>query len=87
MTDTTIIWRYLNLFIDDSHPSIYVYCTSYAARSRETAIIKLMGTTKDIFIPPLTEDLIKDVVKQFLEGKRRAYLKGNIKVTPLYPLI
>lgn len=83
MTDTTIIWRYLNRVIMDDHPSIYIYCTSYAIRSRETAFNNIMRLTKNVFTP-LPDSLIISTIKQFLEFKRKAYLKGEVRVKPLY---
>lgn len=86
MNDTTIIWKYLLRTVDNEHPTVYVFCTSYALRSRDTALNKLLNEIYIVF-KPLPESLIKNVAVQFLEWKRKEYMKGNVKVKSLYPLI
>ena len=48
---------------------------------------KIMNLTKQIFCPPLSEFFILEIVKEFLDGKKIAYKKGEIKVKSFYDFI
>jgi len=84
MTDETLIWNYLTLNVDDKHPSVFVYCTSYAPRSRENALKRVVEPTISVLSPPINKKLIEKVSEVFLQDKRVRYLKGEISVLPLY---
>ena len=83
MTDKTIILTFLNKEFPDSHPAIYIYVCGQK-RSEQTAINKLMDLTMKIFCPPLHNDYVLDIIKEYLKIKKENYKKGLIKVTPYY---
>jgi len=83
MSDSEIIWKFLEREFLDEHPAIYLYCCGNV-RSPKTAIDKLEVITKKIFYPAMSIYLIKSVIKGFLENKKKLYIKGLIKIKPLY---
>lgn len=83
MSDSEIIWKFLERGFLDEHPAIYLYCCGNV-RSPKTAIDKINDLTKPIFYPAMSEHLIKAVIKGFLENKKKLYFKGLIQVKPLY---
>jgi Sec-independent protein secretion pathway component TatC len=83
MSDSEIIWKFLEREFPNEHPAIYLYCCGNV-KSPFTAIEKLMTISLLIFYPIMAEQYIKTVVKGFLENKKKLYLKGLIKVKPLY---
>ena len=83
MQDSTIIWNFLTREYSDEHPVIYLYACGQV-RSKTTAIQKVMELVKPIFYPAMDEVLLKTVVTAFFEFKRKQYMKGEIKVKPLY---
>lgn len=83
ITDSTIIWNFLQKEFKDDHPVIYLYCCGNL-KSPQTAIDKAIKTTMPIFSPPMNVVLIKSVINGFLDMKKNQYKKGEIKVKPLY---
>jgi hypothetical protein len=79
MTDTILINNFLTREFPNDHPTIYIYVCGQK-RSEKTAIEKVMSITKQIFCPPLSEFFILEIVKNFLDDKKMAYKKGEIKV-------
>lgn len=83
MSDSEIIWKFLQREYDDSHPVVYLYVMGQAG-SRQTAINKIMNLTKIIFCPFIDENYVLVVVKAFLNDKKLKYKKGEIKVKSIY---
>ena len=83
MQDSTIIWKFLNREYDNDHPVVYLYACGNV-RSPKTAVDRIMGLTRKIFYPAMTEQLIKTVVIAFLDNKKKLYMKGEIKIKSLY---
>lgn len=83
MTDKTIILSFLAKEFPDSHPAIYIYVCGQK-RSEQTAINKLMDLTRIVFCPPLHNEYVLEIVKQYLKNKKENYKKGLIKVKPYY---
>ncbi len=83
MTDSEIIWKYLNGEIKDDHPAVYLYCCGNA-RSPKTAKDKLLVLAYQVFAPAMPDYILKATIHGFLENKKKLYMKGLIKVKPLY---
>jgi hypothetical protein len=83
MQGSIFIWNFLSREYLDNHPVIYIY-TCGGVRSSVTAISKVMDTSEQIFCPPISKEYLLTVVKGFLEMKKKQYLKGEIKVKPIY---
>jgi hypothetical protein len=83
MSDSEIIWKFLEREFLDEHPVIYIYCKGNK-RSSTTAITKISDITNPIFYPAMSDFLIRTVIKGFLENKKKQYIKGLIKIKPLY---
>lgn len=83
MSDSEIIWKFLEREFLDEHPAIYLYCKGNI-RSSKTAIAKVSDITKPIFYPAMSDFLIQAVIKGFLENKQKQYLKGLIHIKPIY---
>lgn len=83
ITDSTIIWNFLQKEFKDDHPVIYLYSCGNV-RSPQTAIDKAMAISIPIFSPPISEYFVKTIIKGFLEMKKEKYKKGEIKIKPLY---
>jgi hypothetical protein len=86
MTDTILINNFLSREFPNDHPTIYIYVCGQK-RSEKTAIDKIMYLTTQIFCPPFSEFFILEIVKEFLDGKKIAYKKGEIKVKSFYDFI
>ena len=85
MSDSIIIWKFLQRQFPDDHPSIYVYVAGQK-RSEETAISTIMSLTKPIFCPPLAEPFVLNIVKSYLDRKKQDYKNGKIRVKSLYDI-
>lgn len=83
MTDTILINNFLAREFPDEHSVIYIYVCGQK-RSEKTAIDKVMKLTKQIFCPPFSEFFVLEIVKNFLDNKKIAYKKGEIKVKSFY---
>lgn len=83
MSDSEIIWKFLhNIYLDD-HTAIYLYCCGNV-RSPSTAINKIMEEIRIVFVPMIDEYYVKTIVKAFLDNKKKLFMKGLIKIKPLY---
>ena len=83
MTDTILINNFLTREFPNDHPTIYIYVCGQK-RSEKTAIDKVMLLTKQIFCPPLSEFFVLEIVKNFLNDKKKSYKNGLIKVKSFY---
>lgn len=83
MEDSKIILNYLEKNYPNDHVAIYLYSCGNV-RSPITAINKIMNNDKAVFCAPFTEGYFMTIVKMFLEGKKQQYLRGEIKITPIY---
>lgn len=83
MQDSIFIWNFLTREYPDNHPVIYLYSRE-TLRSPVTAIRNVMEASEQIFCPPITKDYLLTVVKGFLEMKKKQYLRGEIKINPIY---
>lgn len=83
ITDSTIIWNFLQKEFKDDHPVIYLYACGNV-RSPQTAMDKVIKLVIPIFSPPMTEYFVKTIIKGFLDMKREQYKRGEIKIKPLY---
>jgi len=85
MTDKILINKFLTREFPDDHTIIYIYACGQK-RAEKKAIDKIMNLTKQIFCPPLSEFFILEIVKEFLDSKKIAYEKGEIKIKSFYDL-
>lgn len=83
MTDSELIWKFLSGEFQDTHPVVYLYACGNI-HSPKTAIDKAMGITKKIFNPCITDPYLLSVIKGYLDHKKKQYIKGEIKIIPLY---
>lgn len=79
MTDSEIIWRFLDREFLNDHPAIFLYCCGNV-RNPNTAMDKIMEITRLVFSPVIEEYIMIAVAKAFLENKKRLYMKGIISV-------
>ena len=83
MSDSEIICKFLIREFQDDHPAIYMYVCGNI-RNTKTVINKILNQTKQIFYPPINEQLITSTIKGFLDRKKIQYINGEIKVKPLF---
>jgi DNA-dependent RNA polymerase auxiliary subunit epsilon len=83
MTDSKIIWRFLNSELTNDHPAVYLYACGQK-RSQITAVEQALKIVNEIFCPPYTVEFLKTLVKAFLEYKKEEYINNKIQVTPIY---
>ena len=83
MQDSTIIWKFLSREFQDDHMVIYLYVCGNT-RSPQTSINKIMEITTKVFCPPLEEYYVKQIVKAYLDMKKRQYINRQIKVKSIY---
>lgn len=86
MSDSEIIWKFLLRDLDDSHPSVYLYCLG-TTEQKTFVINKQIDMCSQVFYSTFPKTLISTVVKAFLNYKLDEYKKGNIKITSRYPTI
>ena len=78
MSDSEIIWAFLEREFLNNHPAIFVYCCGKTSNT-SSSIDKIMEITRIVFSPAMEEYIMKAVVKSFLENKKKLYMKGLIK--------
>jgi hypothetical protein len=83
MSDSEIIWKYLDREYPNDHLVIYLYVCGNV-RSNKKALTSVCDSIKTIFSPPINESIIKSTVTGFLENKLKLYEKGEIQVKSLY---
>lgn len=83
MTDSEIIYNYLDLNIPNSHPAIYQYVIG-RVRSQESAVNRLVSDCELVLIPPYSEGHVRTVIRRFLKHKKQLHSKGKIKIKPIY---
>jgi hypothetical protein len=83
MTESELIWKFISKEFPDEHIIIYLYVCGNV-RSPKTSMDKAMIVLEKIFCPPYDKDFIRTLLKGFLDRKKEQYLKGNVKVNPLY---
>jgi len=83
MQDSILIWKFLSREFPDDHAVIFLYVCGNV-RSPQTSIDQIMKITIKIFCPPLEEYYVKQIVKSYLDMKKRQYLNGQIKVKSIY---
>lgn len=83
MEDSMIIWKFLSREYPDSHQAVYLYVCG-TVRSPKTGIDQILKLTKKIFGPAMNDHFIRAVIVGYLEDKKKKYLKGEIKVKPIY---
>lgn len=83
MTDTNLIWGFLNRTYPDDHVFIYLYCVGHA-RSIRQPIDDMNKMCKLVFSPSFTDPTLNAMVLGFLNMKKEQYKKGEIKIKPIY---
>lgn len=83
MSDSEIIWKFLSKEYKDEHPVIYLY-VSNKPKSSANALEKVIELTNLIFGDVYPNTLIKPIAKRFLDYKKSQYMRGEIKVKPIY---
>lgn len=83
MSDSELIWNFLTREYPDDNIVVYIYCCSNA-RTIKIASDNLFNICKQIFYPAMSEDLINNVIKSYLDNKKVQYHKGEIKIKPIY---
>lgn len=87
MTETMLIFKYLDYCYPDEHQAVFMYVTGTSTGHKERCdrvASKLFDESKSIFCPSFTEKELTKTIKEYLEGKRKEYLMGAIKVKPIY---
>lgn len=83
MSDSEIIWKYLDREYPNDHLVIYLYVCGNV-RSSNRAVTNVTDAIKIIFSPAMNDAIIKTTVIGFLENKLKQYKKGEIKVKSIY---
>lgn len=83
MTDSEIIWKFLTYEYTNNDTAIYLYVHGNI-KTPQTSLSHVLNTAKQVFYPAMPEYIILSVVKAFLEDKKNKYIKGEIKLKPLY---
>ena len=83
MSDTEIIYIFIELSVPNDHPAIYQYIKG-RERSKQSAVNNILKLTDGILNPPYTIGHIRTVIRKFLKEKDRQYKSGEIKITPIY---
>lgn len=83
MDDGQLILKFLEKNYKDDHPAVYLYCVG-KRYSPQTGSLNIFREVKDIFCPPISQHYLEVIIKAFLENKKKLYLKGEIKVKPIY---
>jgi hypothetical protein len=83
MSDSIIINKFLIREYQDFHQIIYLYVKG-GVRSEKLVINEIMKLCNQIFLPGINENFIKTTVKEFLDTKKKLYLKGKVKVKSIY---
>ena len=84
MTDSNIIWNHLNRHYDNSHPFIYQNCVNKKLIGSNDISYKIFSALKDIFCPPIDENYVKNIIKQYLENKKHLYKNGKLSIKSIY---
>lgn len=83
MSDSEIIFKFLNREYQDDHVAIYLYCCGNVS-SQKTAIDFCFEFTKNILCPGMPEWVVKHTVKTYLKHKKKQYQRAEIKIKPIY---
>jgi hypothetical protein len=83
MSDSEIIWKFLDREFLDDNPLIYLYCNGNV-RTTKTATTKIVELTNKVFHPAMSTNLIQTVIIEFLENKKKFYINGVIQIKPIY---
>jgi len=83
MSDTEIIYNFINVAVPNDHPAVYQYVIG-KKRSKETAVNNIVKITDGVLSPPYSIGHIRTVAKRFLKEKEEQYIKGEIIVNPIY---
>ena len=83
MSESTIIWKFLSREFPDSHSVIFLHVCGNI-QNQQNAMAKVLRLCLPIFTPPMTEQYVKTVIREFLEMKRKQYFNGEIKIKPIY---
>jgi hypothetical protein len=83
MSESTIIWKFLSREFPDNHSVVFLHVCGNI-RSQQNAMDKALKICLPIFTPPMTEQYVKTVIKGFLDMKKKQYLRGEIRVNPIY---
>lgn len=83
MADGNLIWKYLEKNFKNDHPTIYIYCAGQN-RSSNTAMSRIYNEVEELFCPPMNRELLKQIIKSFLETKKKHYREGKIKIKSIY---
>lgn len=83
MSDSEIIWKYLDREYPNEHLVVYLYVCGNV-RSNKRAFTTVVDAINVIFYPAMNDAIIKATVEGFLENKRKRYQKGEIKVKSIY---
>lgn len=83
MSDSQIIYNFLELNIPNEHPAIYQFVIG-RTRSQESAVNRLVNDCDVILIPPYSAGHVRSVIRKFLKDKKHLHSLGKIKIKPIY---
>lgn len=83
MSESTIIWKFLSREFPDNHSIIFLHVCGNT-QTQHKALMKAIMICLPVFTPPMTEEYVVNVIKEFLDTKKKQYLRGEIKVNPIY---
>lgn len=83
MTDYTLILEAMQLIIDDTHPTLYIYIKGHN-RSKENAISRVTEEVHGLFKGVFDIAVIRKLARIYLQDKEVEYNKGQLKVRSIY---
>lgn len=83
MSDSELIWKFLDREVVDFHPTLYLYVLGDMSQ-KTIAINRNIELCQKIFSDAIKITIISSTVKAFFEYKKKLYDKGEIKVNSKY---
>jgi len=84
MSDSEIIWKYLNRNILNESLLVYFYIKSSSKDKSSIAIEKTLESTQLVFGDSIEKNLIIIVIKAFFKDKENQYKRGEISIKSAY---
>jgi hypothetical protein len=83
MSDSEIIWKFLEKEYSNDHVIIYLYVCG-SIQNKKNAVLTAINSIKLIFSNTINEAIVKSTVEGFLNLKAKLYKNGKITVKSIY---
>ena len=83
MTDSELVRNFLTREYTNNHPVIGIFMSN-DIQSQITAIETVKSLVYTIFKGGVSESLLLETIKDFLENKKKQYLNGEFNIQRLY---